>query len=141
MNQNSSKEEVLALIPQTYFREIRKINDALKDDSDVMYAAVEHNPNAFEFASPRLRDDEKLTTMAVSGKGMGFLLRFGRADIGFLIIINRFIRKENDMKKIRIDNYTYRLKNGNAEIFLLTNDEEKEDYIPHRYVEKDQEIA
>lgn len=76
MDEKSNKDEVLQAIPSMYYMDIRKINEELKDDSDVMYAAVKRNPNAFEFASPRLRDDKKLAIMAVSGKGMGFLLRF-----------------------------------------------------------------
>ena len=45
------------------------------------------------------------------------------------------------MKKIRIDYYTYRLQNGNADIFLQANEGNDEYCLPYRYVEENQQIA
>ena len=71
----NNKNEVIAEIPNMYYMNLRYLSDELKDDKDVMYAAVKSNPNSFEFASDRLKDDEQLAIMAVSN-GMGHLFKF-----------------------------------------------------------------
>jgi hypothetical protein len=69
------KEEVLAAIPNMYYVKIQNLSDRLKDDFDVMNAAIEHNPNAFQYAGPKVRDNKLLAMKAVKKDGMGFLLR------------------------------------------------------------------
>lgn len=69
------KEEVLAAIPNMYYTYLQNLSDRLKDDFDVMSAAIEHNPNAFEYAGPKVKDNKTLAMKAFRKDGMGFLLR------------------------------------------------------------------
>ena len=69
-----SKEEVIRALPYMYYMDVRFLGKYL-NDRDVMISAVMHNPNAYQFASRELKKDETLAILAVSGDGMGFLLR------------------------------------------------------------------
>ena len=60
-------EVVLAAV-EHYGNALYYASDRLKDDINVVLAAVEHNDNALRFSSPRLKDDRDVVLAAVQQK-------------------------------------------------------------------------